>query len=115
MPEEVTTPAKSPIPSINEKYDIWERAILRLGFPTIMVVVGLLFYAGVINSPVTRAEATLNLHTSQSLDLIDEARKHTRLLHRMCLAAARSPSECLDAATLPPAESARFRASTPAT
>ena len=95
----------------NEKYDIWERAILRLGFPTIMVVIGLLFYAGIINSPVTRAEATLNLHTSQSLDLIDEARKHTRLLHRMCLATARSPSECLDAVSLPPSESARFQAS----
>ena len=105
MPEETMTG--------NEKYDIWERAILRLGFPTIMVVIGLLFYAGVINSPVTRAEATLNLHTSQSLDLIDEARKHTRLLHRMCLATARSPSECLEAATLPPAESARFLSATP--
>jgi len=106
MPEETMTG--------NEKYDIWERAILRLGFPTVMVVIGLLFYAGVISSPVTRSEAALNLHTSQSLDLIDEARKHTRLLHRMCLAAAHDPSACLDAATLPPAESARFRASNPA-
>ena len=87
------------------KYEMVERAILRLGFPTFMVIVGLLFYAGIVGSPVTRIEAMLVPHTTDAKSLLRESRKQTRLLHQMCLVSTKNAAECLDAVTLPIEES----------
>lgn len=89
---------------LKENYEILERAFLRLGFPTVMVVLLLWLVWGAFDTSITRAEATLNAHVIQSRGALLEARKQTRLLYRMCLVST-EPQKCLEAATLPPEES----------
>lgn len=89
------------------RYDLVERAVMRLGLPTVLIFVGLTFFAGWWSSPVTRSEAMLQTHITQydvrSRALLRESRRQTLLLHSMCLA-VRKAEECLADVSTPFAE-----------
>ena len=78
----------------------WERIFEKFGFPTALVIVGLLFVTGSIASPITENRDTLKTHITETEDLRNETRKLVRLLSVMCVKQA-SPAECVVALTPP--------------
>lgn len=84
---------------LNEKaYSLWERVFEKYGFPTALVVVGLLFVSGSIASPITENRDTLKEHVVATNELIVEVRKLVRLMSVTCVKQA-NPVECTNALT----------------
>lgn len=77
---------------------MWERIFERYGFPTGLVVVGLLFVSGSIASPITENRDALKEHINATNELSNEIRKLVRLQSVMCVKQA-SPAECIVALT----------------
>ena len=77
---------------------MWERVFEKYGFPTALVVVGLLFVSGSIASPITENRDTLKEHVVATDNLTNEIRKLVRLQSVMCVKQA-SPVECTNALT----------------
>lgn len=80
---------------------LWERVFERYGFPTALVVVGLLFVSGSIASPITENRDALREHIAATNDLANEIRKLVRLQSVLCVKQA-SPAECIAALTPSP-------------
>ena len=81
-----------------EKMGIWERVFEKYGFPTALVIVGLLFVSGSIASPITETRDTLKEHVTATNELIVEVRKLVRLISVTCVRQA-NPVECTNALT----------------
>jgi hypothetical protein len=91
------------VSELDEKaYSLWERVFEKYGFPTALVVVGLLFVSGSIASPITENRDMLKEHVVATNELIVEVRKLVRLMSVMCVKQA-SPAECIVALTPAPA------------
>ena len=74
-------------------------AVLKeFGFPTTLVVVGLLFYTGTFASPITENKALLEAHRNETEKLVSEVRKLVRLQSVMCMRVAKA-EECWAALT----------------
>lgn len=79
------------------KYDIFERAVLKLGLPTLLVFAGLLFFAGWLPSPLTRVETALANHQQTTEFVLIEKQKQTHLLRKICFSLSKNPVvDCLD-------------------
>lgn len=81
--------------------NLWERLFEKFGFPTALVIVGLLFVTGSIASPITENRDTLKEHVVATDNLTNEIRKLVRLQSVMCVKQA-SPAECIVALTPAP-------------
>lgn len=81
--------------------NLWERLFEKFGFPTALVIVGLLFVTGSIASPITENRDTLKEHVVATDNLTNEIRKLVRLQSVMCVKEA-SPAECIVALTPAP-------------
>ncbi len=81
--------------------ETWERVFEKFGFPTALVIVGLLFVTGSIASPITESRDALRDHVTATNDLSNEIRKLVRLQSVMCIKQA-NPAECVIALTPPP-------------
>lgn len=79
----------------------WERIFEKFGFPTALVIVGLLFVTGSIASPITENRDAMKEHVVATNDLSNEIRKLVRLQSVLCVKQA-SPAECVVALTPPP-------------
>ena len=77
---------------------MWERVFEKYGFPTALVIVGLLFVSGSIASPITENRDTLKEHVTATNELIVEVRKLVRLISVTCVRQA-NPVECTNALT----------------
>ena len=84
------------------QYTMWERVFEKYGFPTALVIVGLLFVSGSIASPITENRDVLKEHVTATNELSNEIRKLVRLQSVMCVKQA-SPAECIVALTPAPA------------
>lgn len=83
------------------QYAMWERVFEKYGFPTALVIVGLLFVSGSIASPITENRDMLKDHVTETNELSNEIRKLVRLQSVMCVKQA-SPAECMIALTPAP-------------
>ena len=83
------------------QYTMWERVFEKYGFPTALVIVGLLFVSGSIASPITETRDVLKDHVTATNELSNEIRKLVRLQSVMCVKQA-SPAECIVALTPAP-------------
>ena len=81
--------------------NLWERLFEKFGFPTALVIVGLLFVTGSIASPITENRDMLKEHVVATDNLTNEIRKLVRLQSVMCVKQA-SPAECIVALTPAP-------------
>lgn len=86
---------------MNEHMGMWERVFEKYGFPTALVIVGLLFVSGSIASPITENRDVLKEHVNATNELSNEIRKLVRLQSVMCVKQA-SPAECIVALTPAP-------------
>ena len=78
--------------------NLWEHLFEKFGFPTALVIVGLLFVTGSIASPITENRDTLKEHVVVTNELIVEVRKLVRLMSVTCVKQA-NPVECTNALT----------------
>ena len=83
------------------QYAMWERVFEKYGFPTALVIVGLLFVSGSIASPITESRDVLKDHVTATNELSNEIRKLVRLQSVMCVKQA-GPAECIVALTPAP-------------
>lgn len=83
------------------QYTMWERVFEKYGFPTALVIVGLLFVSGSIAPPITENRDVLKEHVTATNELSNEIRKLVRLQSVMCVKQA-SPAECIVALTPAP-------------
>jgi hypothetical protein len=78
--------------------ETWARLVDKLGFPIFLVIVGLMFYAGAIASPITSTNDLMKAHVEATHDLSNELRKLVRLQSLMCVRQAK-PEDCTLALT----------------
>ena len=69
---------------MNEQMGMWERVFEKYGFPTALVIVGLLFVSGSIASPITESRDVLKEHVNATNELSNEIRKWGRRQSGMC-------------------------------
>lgn len=82
---------------IDRKYDLMERAMLKIGLPTVLVIVGIAFFAGWLPSPLSRMEAAMASHQVATVTLFEEKQRQTHLLRKICFALSKQPVlDCLD-------------------
>ena len=82
---------------IDQKYDLLERAVLKIGLPTILIAIGLGFFAGWIPSPLSRMGEAMAEHQTSTIMLFEEKQRQTHLLRKICFALSKQPIvDCLD-------------------
>lgn len=65
--------------------EMWAKLIDKLGFPIFLVIVGLMFYAGAIASPITSTSELMKAHVAATQELAGELRKLVRLQALTCV------------------------------
>ena len=70
--------------------EAWTRLVDKLGFPIFMVIVGLMFYAGAIASPITNTNDLMKAHVLATQELANETRKLVRLQSILCIRQAKA-------------------------
>ena len=80
---------------------MWERFVDKFGFPVALVLIGLLFYAGAIASPITETNSIVKAHVVATNELAGEMKKLVRLASIQCVKTA-NPVECALALTEKP-------------
>ena len=83
----------SPFNFDSQSVGLVERIWNKIGAPSVMLTVMVLFAAGYFTSPITRMEAAIAAHRAETALQLEEARKQTRLLFEVCMSQAK-PERC---------------------
>ena len=83
----------SPFNFDSQSVGLVERIWNKIGAPSVMLAVMVLFAAGYFPSPITRMEAAIAAHQTDTARQLHESRKQTRLMFEVCMSQAK-PERC---------------------